>query len=58
MRLGAMRQQVGQQRGAGGGSGRHVMAAEPALPVQQTGAPIAPLAFDEFRYGAPHTAAP
>lgn len=58
MRLGAVRQQVGQERGAGGGSGRHVMAAEPVLPVQQPGAPIAPLALDELRYGAPHTAAP
>ncbi|MFF7674392.1 hypothetical protein [Actinacidiphila glaucinigra] len=44
VRFGAVRQQVGQERRAGGGGGRDVMAAEPALPVRQPGARIAPLA--------------
>jgi hypothetical protein len=58
VRLGAARQQVGQQRRAGGGCGRDLVAAEPPLPVQQSGAVIAPLTLDELRHGAPHAAAP
>lgn len=58
MRFDAVRQQVGRERRAGGGGGRDVMAAEPALPVRQPGARIAPLALDELRHGASHGAAP
>ncbi|GAA1231054.1 hypothetical protein GCM10009646_19470 [Streptomyces aureus] len=54
MRIGSPGQQVGEERGPGGGARGHFVMAEDLVLAPQSGAVVAPSFLYEFRDGTPH----